>query len=316
MSRLSVVCVDLGGTNVRLGLVDPQGKILRRRRVKMFEAATKDDLYGGLARIIGSFMDSVGGLPLPRGVAIGFAGLTRASDGYVYFAPNIGGLAGLEIGRRIGSAVGLPVTVANDANCAALGEYWCGAGQGAESLFMFTLGTGIGGGFVVGGAAWEGSDGIAGEIGHTVIDLDGPCCACGKCGCLEALASGSAIIRDYARRKRLRGGPSGLTAKTVIDRARRGETLALAVISDAAGALGVGIANVFNLLNPEVIVVGGGVSRAGRILLDPAVECARNLIPEPLSRRLTVRRGKLGDDAGLIGSAYRAFGVLKRHSRR
>ena len=282
----------------------------------MFETATKDDLYGGLAHIIGSFLGSIGGGFRPQGVAIGFAGLTRASDGHVYFAPNIGGLAGLEVGRSVGDAIGLPVIVANDANCAALGEYWCGAGRGAQSLFMFTLGTGIGGGFVIDGALWEGSDGIAGEIGHTVVDLGGPDCACGKSGCLEALGSGSAIIREYAARRRLRSGSKGLTAKAVIDRAKRGDSVARAVIAGAAAALGVGIANVFNLLNPEVIVVGGGVSRAGRILLGPAIACARGLVPESLRGRLSVKRGRLGDDAGLVGAAYLAFGMLTRRKRR
>jgi glucokinase len=205
----------------------------------------------------------------------------------------------------------MQVHVENDANCAALGEFWRGAGRGAGSIFMFTVGTGIGGACVVDGCVWEGSNGIAGEIGHHIVAVNGPKCACGNKGCLEAMASGTAIVRDYLRlagpgSKDKRGS---VTARTVVQRARRGEPAARSAMLRAADALGVGIANVFNIVNPEVIIIGGGVSRAGSLFVRPAVERARQLVYPRFRKLLKVRRASLGDDAGLIGAAYAAYNL-------
>lgn len=308
MKERTVVSVDLGGTNIRLGIVDAGGRILRRRRVRMFDAKTKAGLYGALSDLIMSFIESGAPAASPKGVGVGFAGPTRAKDGFVYFSPNIGQLSDLDIGRRLESRLGIPVLIQNDANCAALGEYWCGAGQGAASLFLFTLGTGVGGSLIIDGKLWEGSHGIAGEIGHTVIDMNGPRCRCGSRGCLETLASATAMIRGYTRRG---GGRTGsevenLTAKAIAEMAKRGDSVARDVVLSAAKALGIGIANVFNLINPELILIGGGVSRAGSILIAPAVRHARSAIFGPLRDGLKVRRARLGDAAALIGAAYLA----------
>jgi glucokinase len=317
MGKQGVVAVDLGGTNVRLGLVTAGGKVLRRRRIKMRTFSAKDGLLAWLAEAIDGFLSDAGPAFAARAVAIGFAGPTDSRAGRVYYAPNVGRLAGIEVASGLRRLVGLRVVVENDANCAALGEYWLGAGRGAKSLFLFTVGTGIGGSFVVDGKVWRGHDGIAGEIGHTVVMVGGPRCSCGKRGCLEALVSATAIVRDY--RAALRPGRAGraprvagaeaepLEAKEVFERARSGDRRARQVIDCAARALGIGIANVFHLLNPEVILVGGGVSRAGAALLGPATEEARSAVFGPLRGRLRVRRTSLGDDAGMLGAAYLAL---------
>jgi glucokinase len=312
MKKRPVVSVDLGGTNIRLGLVDSTGKVLRRRRVRMFDAGSKQALLEALGDVIASFIGANGDVPSPSGACIGFAGPTRASEGYVYFAPNIGRLSDIEVGPYLESFLGMRVLVENDANCAALGEYWRGAGRGTSSMFLFTLGTGVGGSLVIDGKLWQGHDGIAGEVGHTVIDINGPECGCGNRGCLETFVSATAMIKAYSRRKRLKAGPGAqaVTAKAIADAARRGDRVAMDVVRSAAEALGVGIANVFHLYDPELILIGGGVSRAGSILLAPAVSRARRAIFPQLSGRLKVKRTRLGDGAALVGAAYLAHTSL------
>jgi glucokinase len=309
MRRRPIVAIDLGGTNIRFGLVDSAGKILRRRRTSMPSVDDSEALFEVLADLILRFIESSKDFPKPQAVAIGFAGLTMASRGYVYFAPNIAKLSHLDLGPSIGAMIDMPVYVENDANCAALGEYWQGGGQGVDSLFLFTLGTGVGGGFVIDGKLWDGHDGIAGEIGHTIVDLDGPRCACGNRGCLEALASATAIVREYKRAKRLKSGKTAreVSAKAIVKKARDGEPAAKRVISGAASALGTGIANVYHLLNPQLILIGGGVSRAGSILINPAVRRARDVVLPPMRAAIEVKRARLGDDAGLLGAAYLAY---------
>jgi len=313
MRLRSVVAIDLGGTNVRLGIVDSSGRVRRRRRLKMTPFERKDELCRWLAAHVKALVDGEDGLPRPGAVGIGFAGPAKAERGLVYYAPNVGRLENIEVGRYLRRSVGLPTVVENDANCAAVGEYWRGAGRGARSLFMFTVGTGIGGSFLIDGEVWHGADGIAGEIGHTVVAAGGPVCNCGARGCLEALVSAWAIVRDYnrpvGRSRPPKAGSAG--AKIVFDMAKRGDRRAQRAIEHASRALGLGIANVFHLLNPDLILIGGGVSRAGAVLLKPALEEARRSIFPPLRERLTVRRATLRDDAGLLGAAQLALRELK-----
>jgi glucokinase len=269
----------------------------------MRRSIDKETLCDRLAEKIGGFIASAAKDRAPDVVAVGFAGPTDSASGRVYFAPNVGGLDDLYLARHLESRLGTRVLVANDADCAALGEYWCGAGKGVGSLFLFTLGTGMGGALVIDGTVWEGSSGIAGEIGHTVVDIDGPLCSCGKRGCLEALVSATAVVKRYRKRKALKPGGQEITAKLVFQRAKQGEPVALGVVKETAMALGVGIANVYLLLNPELILIGGGVARAGSMLVRPATEHARTLIFPQLRDGLKVKRSGLGDDAGLIGAA-------------
>ena len=312
MRRGQVLAVDLGGTNVRLGMVAGDGRILRRRRTRIPAVTSREALYEALTGKIRGFMSAGSRGDDPEAVAVGFAGLTNSSAGYIYYAPNVGQLRDIKLARELEVRLDLPVVVANDANCAAMGEAWHGVGVGAGSLFMFTLGTGVGGSFVIDGEVWEGAWGIAGEIGHTIVAAGGPLCNCGKRGCLDALAAGSAMIREYIGRARIKSEEKrrSITAKAVFDRARRGDRIANKVVADAARALGIGIANVFNLLNPELVVIGGGVSRAGSRFLAPAVEHAREYVFPPLRDKLKVRRAGLGDGGALIGAAHIAFNRL------
>lgn len=311
-SKEPVVGVDLGGTNLRLGLVTNQGRVAARSRAKMKSVPDKKVLCDRLAEKISAFIDRAGRGRAPGAVAVGFAGPTDSASGRVHFAPNVGGLDDLPLAGELESRLGIRTVVANDANCAALGEYWQGAGKAASSLFLFTLGTGMGGAFVIDGNLWEGSAGIAGEIGHTVVDMNGPRCACGKRGCLEAMVSATAIIREYRRRSGSKKPTTEITAKSVFQLALQGDRMAERTVDEAAKALGVGISNIYLLLNPELILIGGGVARAGSTLIGPATRHARELIFPQLRDRLRVKKAKLGDDAGLLGAAYLAYQRLDR----
>jgi glucokinase len=309
MKRNIVVALDLGGTNLRLGAVDAKGRVLRRARAKMGSYGSKGDLLESLLANIREFLPAARECGRPRAVSLGFAGYTDSQRGLIYFAPNVGCLRNIDAGPYLRKRLRMPVFVENDANCAAMGEYRMGAGRGAGSLFMFTLGTGVGGGFIVDGEIWRGATGTAGEIGHTIVMAGGPRCRCGNRGCLEVLASATAIVREYRRRARKRGGR--ITARQVTDLAVAGDRAAAGAVGFAAKGLGIGIANVFNLLSPEVILVGGGVSRAGAVLLKPALREARKIVFPQLAGKLKVKRAGLGDDAALIGAAGLTFAALK-----
>jgi glucokinase len=327
-----VIAVDLGGTNLRLGAIDAAGRVLVRARARMGPHRRKRTLLEEICSRIRHFEREARACGRIEAVSLGFAGYTDAERGLIYFAPNLGGLGNIDVGPYLGKRLELPVFVDNDANCAAIGEYFKGAGRSVHSLFVFTLGTGVGGGFVVKGDIWRGAHGTAGEIGHTIVMAGGPRCTCGNRGCLEAFTSATAIVREYRRRKRGRGAgvrvkPAGkagrgkagvlgatageLTARRVADLARHGDRAALGALDYAAKGLGIGIANIFNLLDPELILIGGGVSRAGSVLLKPAIQEARSIIYPPLAPRLRVKRAALGDDAALIGAARLAFAALK-----
>jgi glucokinase len=264
MKKDTVITVDLGGTNLRLGVANRSGEVLLRTRAKMGSYRRKRDLLESLSAAIEEFIPEAGTLGRLRAVCLGFAGYTDSERGLIYFAPNIGGFSNIDVGPYLEKRLRLPVFVENDANCAALGEHWKGAGRGARSLFMFTLGTGVGGGLILNGTIWRGASGTAGEIGHTIVMAGGPRCSCGNRGCLEAFASATAIVKEY-----------------------------------------------FNLVNPELILIGGGVSRAGSILLRPALREAKKIVSPQIAPRLRVRRATLGDDAALIGAARFAFAALK-----
>jgi glucokinase len=202
--------------------------------------------------------------------------------------------------------------VENDANAAALGEAWVGAGRGVRDLVYITVSTGIGGGLILGGRLYRGANGTAGEIGHTIIDPEGPRCHCGNRGCLEVLASGTAIAaeaREGVARgertslQRLAGRPESLTAAEVAEAARRGDAFAAGIYRRAGSRIGLVLSNLLTLVNPALIVIGGGVSKTGDLLFGPIREVlAARRYPAPALGARVVPAG-LGDDAGIIGAA-------------
>jgi glucokinase len=245
------------------------------------------------------------------GVGIGAPGPLDRKNGIVIVAPNLG-WRDFPLRDAVSDRVKIPATLDNDANCATLGEWWRGAAQGTRHVVGLTIGTGIGGGIVLDGQLYHGASDVAGEVGHTTIDSTGRYCRCGNYGCLEAYASGPAIAlrarealeRDEASvlHRMVNENLSLLTAATVYDAANNGDALALEVVRDTAKFLGTGVANLLNLLTPDVVVITGGVTRAGDRLFEPLRAEVKRRAFRPAVKACRIVPGKLAGTAGMVGA--------------
>ena len=301
--------VDIGGTKVAAGVVDEEGAVraLVRRPTPGDVAGTEDAIAGCVAELADRYE--------VMAVGIGAAGWIANDRATVLFSPHLAWrdepLRESLIGR-----IGLPVTVENDANAAAWAEYRFGAARGERVVCCVTLGTGIGGGLVVSGTLYRGAFGVAGEWGHMTVVPDGRRCACGNRGCWEMYASGTALARDARelaevspvsahRLLQMAGGnPAALTGTDVTSAAREGDPAAVEIFTAMGRWLGQGIASLAAVLDPSVVVIGGGVSEAGDLLLRPAQEAfAANLTGRGFRPAAPIRIAALGPDAGLVGAA-------------
>lgn len=301
--------VDVGGTKIAAGVVDRSGAILARRRIPT-DAADATALVAGIAKVGRELLAAASAV---TAVGVGAAGLIDVADGVVLSAPNIA-WENLHLRAMLADRLRLPVIVDNDANVAAWGEALHGAGRGVADQVMVTVGTGIGGGIVTGGALFHGGRGVGGEVGHMVIAEGGPACACGNAGCFEAMASGNAIgrlareravepaARDLAERA---GGADAITGEIVGEAAVSGDAFARAVVAEAGRWLGVGLASLVNLLDPDLIVVGGGAAAGlGDLLLEPARDAmAERIVGRGWRKPPPVVPAALGADAGIVGAA-------------
>ncbi|MEW5721317.1 MAG: ROK family protein, partial [Chloroflexota bacterium] len=264
------------------------------------------------------------GTETPRAIGVSFGGPVNAARGRVILSHHVPGWEDTPLRDQLQQEFGAPVSVDNDANVAALGEYRFGAGLTAllhpersaaeskePSLLYVTVSTGIGGGFVIGGKIYNGADAMAGEIGHTICDPRGPVCVCGRRGCVEAMACGPAIARKYRELREIAGNQGNeLTAEQVGRAANAGDELARAVIDDAARALGFGIGTAITLLNPARVVIGGGVSKSGERWWQVVRASTRaNTLPQ---MRVEIAPAALGDDAPLWGAIALAEDLLHR----
>jgi len=251
------------------------------------------------------------------GVGIAVAGILRAEEGIVTTSPNLPRWRDVPLGDTLSRELGIAVCVINDASAAALGEHRFGAGKGVSNLIYLTVSTGIGGGIIADGKLYSGADGCAGELGHMTIETHGPQCNCGNVGCLEVLASGTAIAKEAVRRlsqgerssmvELVEGRLETITAETVAWAARRGDQVAGEVVAKAANYLGIGLANLVNIFNPELIVIGGGVSKMGNMLLGPARRVVRERAFRLPARTARIVRARLGSNAEMMGAAVYAF---------
>ena len=310
-----VIGVDLGGTNIKAGAVSADGKVLYRCRRSTDAFAGPDAVADRIADAARECADSVyEGVGRASGVGIGSPGLIDSRAGDVALATNFAGFTDLPLCRMVEERAGMPCSLENDANAAALGEQWVGAGGGTSSLVMLTLGTGIGGGVVLDGKVWSGFGGVAGEIGHMCIDPDGPPCSCGKRGCIEAFASATGIVRRMkeaiaeGRATGLAGLGDALTSRDIYEAARAGDEAARKNMAMTGRYLGMAISNLMHILNPEVIVMSGGVTGAGEVLMGPIREEVDRRAMDASRENVRVCFAQLGDDAGLIGAA-RSFMV-------
>lgn len=298
--------LDIGGTSVKAALVTEAGELLHKQEFPTNASAGLDDFcertYQALqvgVKESGCVVEDV------RGVGVGIPGPVDLKMGTVIEAVNLG-WTNVPVVQLLKDKLKLPVALENDANVAALGEAWRGAGSGSESALCVVVGTGVGGGIVLDGRLYRGAQGGAGEIGHLMVLRDGPLCNCGNRGCLETLASATAIIRS-AREAQARGEiPADVTisgAEDVFALAAHGNVGAAAVIAQAADWLGYGLALAACTLNPEVIVVGGGVSKAKDALLLPVREAFARYVFPVIREDSRIELATLGNDAGVIGSA-------------
>jgi len=306
------LAVDLGGTRLRVAVTDEGFRLSGRQE----EATALPEGPEGVVRQIGRMVDRAltdSGVAQARirGVAVGSPGPLDAKLGVIHGAPNLTGWTKVPLKRMLEERLGLPVAVVNDANAAALAEHHLGAGRGTRDFVYLTISTGIGGGVIVNGQLLEGVSGTAGELGHTTIDRHGPVCKCGNIGCLEALASGTAIGERF--QQGLQGGRrssastwlggEAASAADVARAAQEGDSFALEVLTDASEALGFGVLNCIHTFNPEVIALGGGVTRAGPLLFDPMMRIVeRYAFPVPRDD-VRIVPAELGDDVGLAGAA-------------
>ena len=313
------VGVDLGGTQIRAILRDAQGAIVSRASIL---TQASDGQKQVIARIIETVRQTVSGIPWGTigGIGIGVPGPVDPWTGVVLQAPNLPGWRDVPIRDIVQSAFGVPVEVGNDANLAALGEHMYGAGIGVANLIYVTISTGIGGGIIADGKLLLGAKGLAGEFGHQTLVPDGPLCGCGNRGCLEALGSGTAIAR-MAREAVARGqgqkllelaqgSVEALDARIVASAARAGDAVAQDILRCAATYVGIGLANVVNILNPELIVLGGGVTRMGELLFDPVREVIAQRAM-PAMRAVRIVPAALGGDVVLFGAVALIANALK-----
>lgn len=311
-----IVGVDLGGTTIVVGTLPEDGSAVHGLVTEPTPVQLGPD--GVVERMLALIHDSVrrtrdelgAGVEI-AGVGIGAPGPLDTRRGLVIVAPNLG-WHDMPLRDRVGAATGFVATLDNDANCATLGEWWRGAAQGGRVVAGFTIGTGIGGGIVLDGQIFHGASDVAAEMGHMTIDVTGRRCKCGNYGCLEAYASGPAIAARSVE-ELAAGTPSSITAlvdgdlekvtaQTVYQAAHDGDALALEIVRDTARFLGAGIANVVNMLNPDVVVVTGGVTRAGDRLFGPLrVEVARRAF-RPAVAACRIVPGGLTGTAGVYGA--------------
>jgi glucokinase len=302
--------VDIGGTKVAAGVVDEHGRILARTRKD-----TPSHDADAVCRVVVDCIRELGAEHEVRAVGIGAAGFVDTARSTVLFAPNLA-WRNEPLKAMVEQLAALPVVIENDAKAAAWGETRFGAGQGEQFAVTVTVGTGIGGGIVLGGQLYRGAFGVASEIGHIMVEPRGRRCGCGNLGCLEQYASGNALVREARERAGraperagilldLAGGKAdAITGPQVTEAAKAGDEVAVASFEVVGTWLGCGMASLAAVLDPRVFIVGGGVSLAGELLLGPArIALAEQLTAGEFRPMAELRLAKLGNDAGLIGAA-------------
>ncbi|MEO6392699.1 MAG: ROK family protein [Pyrinomonadaceae bacterium] len=311
-----VIAVDLGGTNLRTAMVDQAGGLHHRNKHSTPRDNLAHAIVNALAASINECIAADEGRSKVVAISIAIPGTVHTDLGTVMNAPNLPCLNGFDLASALRTAIGHEVRIENDANAAAVGELWQGAARSVKSMLIFTLGTGVGGGIVLDGKLWRGIDGTAGELGHIGVVYDGPPCGCGSRGCVEQFASATAIVRQtrelagtYPASSLPQEDP--LTAQKVYLAGCAGDELAIEVFHRLGRYLGMAMATMVDVFNPEMIVVAGGVAAGWDLFIESVrAEIKARTFPEP-GRRVQVVRALCGDDAGLFGAAQLAFSAAK-----
>jgi glucokinase len=312
-NRHYILSLDIGGTKLAGALFDRSHNPVRYSTTLTHADEGAEPVFERLAGLAETLLQREGADRRSiRCVGAGCAGPLDSEAGVIYAPPNLHCWDDFPLKDRLEEHFGVPAAVDNDANAAALGEQRFGAGVGYRHILYITASTGIGAGLVLDGRIYRGADYGAGEFGHIVVARNGPRCNCGGVGCLEAHASGTAIAKRA--RREIRRAPDSLLTKVRADKgadvsaedvfaaARRGDALAGTIIRDAAEYLGLGIVSVIHLLNPEVIIIGGGMARAGKLLFEPLRRTVADRAQKHLAQNVRIVRAKLGGKAGIYGS--------------
>jgi glucokinase len=318
-----VLAFDLGGTKVAFGVVAEDGSVLQSDRIETLAskgpAQAIERAVEGAKKLLAELKLKPSDL---LGIGIASPGPLDISRGCVDGSPNLRGWTGYSIEGEISKAFGLPARMDNDANAAALGEYLFGAGRGKRNLVYVTISTGIGGGAIVDGKLMRGANGNAAELGHLTLDIKGPSCPCGGNGCFEVMASGTAIARRTrealavgasSKILTLAGSVDAVTTHHVLQALADKDALAIKIWDETTEYLGRGLAVIINTFNPEMIVVGGGVTAAGDVLFTPMRTKALKYAFPRLAAVCTIVRAGLGGDVGVVGAAACAFEAAQKN---
>ena len=313
--KKNIIGIDLGGTSVKLAFVSPEGELLEKWSIPTNILENGKHIIPDIISSINEKLKSVGQTTVDfQGIGMGSPGKVDVLARTVVGAYNLGWSELQEIGKAFEDVLGFPFYIGNDANVAALGEQWKGAGQGNENVVMLTLGTGVGGGIVVNGQLVTGEGGAAGEIGHLTVDMQNmTACTCGKYGCLEAVASATGIVNlahhiatksnlDSAVRASIDNGEE-VTSKEIFDVAKTGDAFACQIVDQFVDYLALAISHIANTLSPSHIVIGGGVSAAGEFLREKISRTAQDYMFLPIRQTCQIVLAELGNDAGVIGAA-------------
>ncbi|MDZ4724307.1 MAG: ROK family protein [candidate division Zixibacteria bacterium] len=307
--------IDIGGTSIKYGLVDDKGKVLFKEQKPTLVEKGAEPLIHLVTNIAESLLyHAAEEEHTIRWLGVGTPGSVDSKTGRVISqSPNIAGWEGMEIGGILKQRLNLPVHVDNDVNMMSLAESRFGAAAGYNSVVCVAVGTGVGGGVIFNGQLWRGANHTAGEIGHMTIDYNGPLCRCGNKGCIEVFCSSAAIMARTSEHLKhgltpifqdvLDGSLSNLNVRKLFAAVKKGDEVALQVINETASYLGAGLASVVNLLNPEIVVIGGGVADGGGGFVEAVAAEIRRRAFKPAVSNLRVAKASLGNDAGFIGAA-------------
>lgn len=308
------VGLEFGGTNIKAALFDDRARIICDEFQPTGARQGVESVLNRIKAIIHDLINKQKILPNSlKGIGIASPGPLDIKTGTVFNSPNLPGWDKVPLKEIIEREFTVPVILENDTNAAALGELWMGNGKGAKNLILLTLGTGVGGGIILDKKIWHGNNDLGGEIGHMTIEKNGPKCNCGNRGCFESFVSATGIVRrtvkalKEGRVSSLSKQTNKLTPKIIFNEAKKGDGLAKEIVNETGEYLGIGLANLVNILNPERIILGGGVVQSIEILLKPAMKELKKRAFARGIENLKILPWKLGNHAGIIGSIYLFF---------
>ncbi|WP_208560131.1 ROK family glucokinase [Marinilactibacillus kalidii] len=314
MLEKKLIGIDLGGTTVKFAILTTDGKVQTKWSIVTDNSDNGQKIVPSIIESITHHLELYGMKKEDfLGIGMGSPGSVSHAEGTVIGAYNLNWRTTQNLKEAIESGTGIPFFIDNDANVAALGEQWMGAGNNEPNVVFVTLGTGVGGGIILNNELTRGASGAAGEIGHIVVDPHGYDCTCGNKGCLETVASATGVVRLARSMAESYAGDSSLNesidngdtvdAKTVFDAAKNGDTFANRVVDEVCNYLALACGNIANTLNPSTIVIGGGVSRAGEFLAEKIRESFKTYAFPPIYQHTKIKIAELGNDAGVIGAS-------------